>query len=153
MHNNGESFGRYDNDVHLPKELFSYSFFMPHASPIGLRGEDLAASFLEKKGYRIHHRNYFSYFGEIDIVASKDEEYVFVEVKTRSVNANQYISGEEAITYAKRKKMMKTIQRYFVDKNFPFEVAWRCDVVVVLMYPTFARIVHYPYAFENLFST
>jgi len=49
----------------------------------GKIGEDLAAHFLCKKGFGILERNYHSRYGEIDIIASKADLIVFVEVKYR----------------------------------------------------------------------
>ena len=47
-------------------------------------GEDLAAEFLIKKGYKILERNFEASQGEIDIIAKDNKELVFVEVKTRT---------------------------------------------------------------------
>lgn len=49
----------------------------------GNRGEDLAAEYLQKKGYRIEERNFRTRLGEIDIVCWDGEILVFVEVKTK----------------------------------------------------------------------
>lgn len=108
----------------------------------------MAANFLEKKGYQILEKNYFSMFGEIDVIAKKDDEYIFIEVKTRTVSRPLMVSGEEAVSLGKRKKMLKTIQKYFLSEHFAYEVPWRCDVMVIEIHPHFARIYHYPYAFE-----
>ena len=51
---------------------------------IGRFGEKAAARFLRKKGYRILHTNYRAGKNEIDIIASRRREIVFVEVKTRT---------------------------------------------------------------------
>ena len=50
----------------------------------GAWGEDYAAAYLRRHGYRILARNYSCRFGEIDIIASDRHYVVFVEVKTRS---------------------------------------------------------------------
>ena len=50
----------------------------------GNLGEDFAADYLEKEGYRILERNYATKLGEIDIIAQKDNFIAFVEVKARS---------------------------------------------------------------------
>ncbi len=52
---------------------------------IGKAGEDVAATYLAAHGYRIRERNYANTrglrLGEIDIVAEKEGEIIFVEVK------------------------------------------------------------------------
>ena len=53
----------------------------------GVNGETIAAKFLVKKGYDIVALNYRCRYGEVDIIAEKDEYIVFAEVKTRSENA------------------------------------------------------------------
>ena len=50
---------------------------------IGRIGEEAAAGMLEAEGYRILERNYMSPEGEIDIIAEKDADIVFIEVKAR----------------------------------------------------------------------
>ncbi len=50
----------------------------------GRAGEQYAAQFLKKKGYRILALNYKAGGGELDIVALKRGILVFAEVKTRS---------------------------------------------------------------------
>ena len=48
----------------------------------GQRGEDLAAQYLEKNGYRIIDRNVQLTMGEIDLVVCNVDYLVFVEVKS-----------------------------------------------------------------------
>jgi putative endonuclease len=50
-------------------------------------GERVAASHLEAKGYTILERNWSVREGEIDLIASKPSELIFVEVRTRRSNA------------------------------------------------------------------
>ena len=51
---------------------------------LGVWGEDVAASFLEKHGFVVLERNVRTRYGELDIVARDGEELVFVEVRTKS---------------------------------------------------------------------
>ena len=51
---------------------------------LGEKGETLACTFLQGKGYKIIQRNYRSSYGEIDIIAWHDRILVFIEVKTRT---------------------------------------------------------------------
>jgi putative endonuclease len=50
----------------------------------GQAAEDVAAAYLTVNGYRILRRNIFTPFGEIDILAKQQTEYVCVEVRSRS---------------------------------------------------------------------
>ena len=51
---------------------------------LGKEGEDLAGDYLTANGFRILEERFRTRFGEIDIIASKQGEFFFVEVKTRS---------------------------------------------------------------------
>ena len=46
-------------------------------------GEELAAEYLQEKGYKIEERNFRTRFGEIDIICWDGPILVFVEVKTK----------------------------------------------------------------------
>ncbi|MBQ7128434.1 MAG: YraN family protein [Clostridia bacterium] len=76
----------------------------------GKKGELIASKFLLQKGYEIEALNYHSRYGEIDIIASKDEYIVFVEVKTRSHNMMSF--PYEAVTKSKQRKILMTANRY-----------------------------------------
>ena len=80
----------------------------------GKLGEDLATKYLEKIGYKIVARNFRCRQGEIDIIARKSEELVFVEVKART-NLS-YGSPAEAVDFAKQKHMEK-VAKYYLYKN------------------------------------
>jgi putative endonuclease len=54
---------------------------------LGRQGEDLAATWYEKRGFEVVARNWSCRAGELDIVACKGSQYVFCEVKTRSSGA------------------------------------------------------------------
>lgn len=93
------------------KKLFAKSKEEPKANPTttkkGKEAEDFAAKFLEKENFTIIERNYFSKFGEIDIIAKKDGVLHFIEVK----------SGENFepifnLTKTKLERIQKTIHCY-----------------------------------------
>ena len=50
---------------------------------LGRIGENAAADVLRAQGCRIRKQNYRCSHGEIDIIAEKNNEWMFVEVKTR----------------------------------------------------------------------
>lgn len=114
----------------------------------GDRGEQAAAKFLKRQGFRIVQRNYSTPWGEIDIVAVDGTTIVFVEVKTRS----SLIAGrpEEAVTFDKQKKLTQMALAY-LKKHKLLEHPARFDVVAIV-WPDDARepqeIRHLRNAFE-----
>lgn len=78
----------------------------------GLSGEDAACQYLEQKGYQILRRNFRTYVGEIDIIASKGATLSFIEVKTRS--SEQFGKPREAVTFGKQKKIRRSAETYLV---------------------------------------
>ena len=80
---------------------------------LGQNGEELAADYLMKQGYRILHRNWNLHKGcELDIVATKDNQLHFIEVKTRSRVSDIYGRPEQAINDAKLRNIVRAIYRY-----------------------------------------
>lgn len=92
-------------------------------------GEAAAAVYLKKKGYKILETNYRLKSGEIDIIASKREYIVFVEVKLRR-NSDK---GEpcEAVDYRKQQKIINTAKSYIQAKEL-YSSDFRFDVVEVI---------------------
>lgn len=95
---------------------------------IGKEGEDRAAQFLSKQGYRILERNYRTRSGEIDLIALHQGEVVFVEVKTRTSNA--FGAPELAVTPQKQQRMIKAALGYIKHKKL-HQVPCRFDVVAI----------------------
>ncbi|MDW8343423.1 MAG: YraN family protein, partial [Verrucomicrobiae bacterium] len=61
----------------------------------GERGEEAAARYLRRVGYKILVRRFKSRYGEIDLVCRQGEWLVFVEVKTRA--DEQFGAPSEAV--------------------------------------------------------
>ncbi|HWR71605.1 MAG TPA: YraN family protein [Nitrospirota bacterium] len=95
---------------------------------LGQEGEDRAARFLEKRGYRILERNYHTKAGEIDLIAMHEDELVFVEVKTRTSGA--FGAPELAVNPRKQQRMVKAALGYLKYKNL-HQVPCRFDVVAI----------------------
>ena len=94
---------------------------------IGINGEKTAEKYLKNNKYKILDCNYHSRFGEIDIIAKKDNFIVFVEVKAR--NNNSLGEPREAVTYSKQNKIIKTAEFYILDKKIDLQP--RFDVIEV----------------------
>lgn len=85
-----------------------------HNQTVGKWGESQACQFLIRNKFRIVDRNFHSTQGEIDIIAQKQEDYYFIEVKTRFAGD---FATDLAITKTKLHKLSKTIKRYCYKKN------------------------------------
>ena len=96
----------------------------------GQQGEDLAADFLQEQGYQILDRNYHSRFGEVDLVAEKDQTIVFVEVKART--NDRFGLPEESVTPEKLEKIYDTALLWLQEHpDKPDD--WRVDVIAIQM--------------------
>ncbi len=98
----------------------------------GAIGEELAATFLKKQGYKIVEQNFRTRLGEIDIIALDKGTITFVEVKTRKSTTFGY--PQEAIGSKKQKKISQVASIYLNQKKLNAEKA-RFDVVAILLSP------------------
>ncbi len=93
----------------------------------GRDGEDRAAAFLEKAGYRVVRRNLRLPGGEIDLVCRDRDVIVFVEVKLRT--NGRFGSALGAVNGAKR-DTLRRLAADFVQIVAP-NAHFRFDVVAV----------------------
>ncbi len=112
---------------------------MYYKQEIGRMGENIATSYLEKKGYQIIERNFMARQGEIDIIAKDKEEIVFIEVKTRT--NQQYGNPIDGVNTVKQKHLIQTVE-YYLYKHHLENSFVRIDVIEVYLYPTIYRICH-----------
>ena len=83
---------------------------------IGNKYEDKSVETLVREAYKILERNYQNRFGEIDIIAEKNKEIVFIEVKYRKTNKFGY--GYEAVDRRKIIKILKLANYYIQSKKY-----------------------------------
>lgn len=95
---------------------------------LGRWGEDLAAAFLEEKGYAIIERDWKSGHHDLDIVAKDGSTLVIVEVKTR--RNRLYGNPEEAIDYRKRRSLLSAINHYTKSHRIYSNV--RFDIISIV---------------------
>ena len=91
---------------------------------IGDIAEDKAVEFLKNNGYDIIDRNFYTKFGEIDIVAKKDEILHFVEVKSGKKFNSIY-----NITPTKMKRIIKSIEVYL--KKYKLQNPYQIDAITI----------------------
>jgi len=91
---------------------------------VGLKAETRAVEYLKKSGYSILKRNFHSRFGEIDIVAKKDDILHFFEVK--------YSKDYDALTRITPKKLQKIIKTidYYMYTN-SIDMDHQIDALIV----------------------
>ncbi len=94
----------------------------------GVWGEQAAARFLRKQGYKILVRNYGSKWGEIDLVCRHQETLVFVEVKARAMDA--WAAPAAAVTATKQRRLIRTAYAYLQELKRD-DIPVRFDVVEV----------------------
>jgi len=116
---------------------------------IGAWGEQITAKHYEKAGFTIIAMNYLKKWGEIDVIAKKDQKIHFIEVKTVSYetkdNLEQAVSHgtwrpEENVTDFKIKKLSRAIESWLSENRW--DSKWQIDVVAVRIVPreTFATV-------------
>lgn len=114
--------------------------FTSDSQIIGKLGEDIACKFLVKHGYSILERNYTKKWGEIDIIAQKNNHLYFVEVKSKSVSNIDQITEtdfqnsrpEDNMHPWKLKRLSRTIQTYLIHKRIG-NTSWQFDLLVVYL--------------------
>ena len=87
--------------------------------------EERSCEYLIENGFTIVERNFYSRFGEIDIIALKDEVLHFVEVKS----GEDYESAIQNITPTKLSRIIKTVQIYM--KKHSLQNDFMIDACVV----------------------
>ncbi len=95
---------------------------------LGRWGEDLAARHLQAANYRIVERNYRCPAGEMDLIASYQAEWGFVEVKPR--RGDSYGRPEDAITKSKAGRLVQVAETYLQEHQLS-DVDWRIDVIAI----------------------
>jgi len=96
---------------------------------LGDKGESFVAQWLKDKNFKIIAQNYKAKYGEIDIIAQKDELLAFIEVKTRNT---KYFPISTVVNYTKQKKIINTA-KYFMCQNNIFDMICRFDIATVLI--------------------
>lgn len=103
---------------------------------IGKIGENITKTFLMKHGFSILDCNYFTRYGELDIVAKKDNVLRFVEVKSVKVRdlaqtATLAIRPEDNLTGEKWGRVRISAETYLRHKGVPHETRWQVDLACV----------------------
>lgn len=109
---------------------------MAEHNEIGKIGENIARTFLMKHGFSIESTNFRTKYGEIDIIAKKDNRYRFLEVKSVKVTSfstikNLSVRPEDNLTINKWKRILISVEIYLNSLAKNQEILWQIDLICV----------------------
>ena len=94
---------------------------------LGLSAESRAAFFLIAKAYRIVARRWKTPFGEVDIVARRRRDLVFVEVKARE----RLDEAAEAVTERSKRRIVAAAELWLAHHPADAQSNIRFDVILI----------------------
>jgi len=95
---------------------------------LGLEGEQLAADYLKKKRWIIREMNYRFSRSEIDLIASKNDLLIFVEVKTRTNTS--FGLPEDFVDEKKAENIQKGADHYILEIDWKGNI--RFDIIAII---------------------
>src|SRR3978361_218530 len=95
---------------------------MPDGRPTtiatGADNEDVAETYLRRRGYRIIERNFKTKIGELDIIAREGSALCFVEVRSRATH--KFGDAIESVDHLKRARVSRMAQLYLTWRKPAF---------------------------------
>ena len=79
-----------------------------------MKGENLAAEFLQEKGFEIVARNFRHKHAEIDLIAQRENWLLFIEVKTRT--STSYGKPEDFVDHNKSRNVFEAAEEYIIKE-------------------------------------
>lgn len=97
---------------------------------IGAYGVDLAAAYLEDRGYNVVDRHWVSGCGTVDLVCVKGDTAVLVEVRSRTARSGHKVYIEDMKVGYRRRQSFRNQAVLYLAKHIDQNVA-RCDIISV----------------------
>ena len=98
---------------------------------IGAYEENIATKYLSDNGYKIIEKNFFTKIGEIDIIATDEDDVLcFIEVKYRK--SKNFGEGLEAVDKKKQRRIYNSARIYMCLNHIKEDSKCRFDVVSIL---------------------
>ncbi len=113
----------------------------------GNEGEEKACNYLVSNGYQIIERNFFTRYGEVDIIALKENTLVFAEVKTLPKGNSETLS--QVLSLIKQKKIIETAKFFLLKYRKYNDSIIRFDVLAIDI-PGYPPVYHIENAFSEL---
>lgn len=113
----------------------------------GRRGEDVAAEWLERRGFRVLARNWRNRHKEVDLVVESERAVHIVEVKT--LTPPLLAAPADRVDAAKRSRLIAAARRFIVENHIDREIQF--DIVSVVFDGDETRVEYIPEAFYPIF--
>ena len=110
---------------------------------LGQKGEDIAARYLEQHGYVILDRNWRCGHKELDLIVTKDNTVVFVEVKTRT--SADYGDPQDFVNSLKIRRIVNSADAYVRFRCIDMDA--RFDIISIVLEDGEFKIEHIEGAF------
>lgn len=125
-----------------------YQYYNQESS-YGRMGEIIAGMYLIRNGYNLLEHSYHAgREGELDLIASKSDEVIFVEVKSFAGETDDTLALER-VTPAKQKQIAR-IAEIYLEKHEIEQPECRFDIITVKFSEPKPQITHYTEAFLPL---
>ena len=110
---------------------------------LGKEVEEMAAGYLEQEGYTVLDRNWRCGHKELDLVVTRDDTIVFVEVKTRT--GTEWGDPEDAVTDRKIRRIVNSADAYIRLNRIDMDV--RFDIISIVSEGGGFKVEHIEQAF------
>ncbi|MEK7550588.1 MAG: YraN family protein [Patescibacteria group bacterium] len=108
---------------------------------VGKKGEEIATDFLRKKGYKILDQNNSTKWGELDLIVTKNNILIFVEVKLKTTE--DFGTPEEMIGKNKLAQVRRTAEMYLLNNPDIANKFDRYQIDAVCIVEETGRVTHY----------
>lgn len=113
-----------------PNDLLN---MLNHNHFIGSIGEWISLAYLQLKGHKLITKNYRCRYGEIDLIMTDNDDYVFIEVKSRA--SITFHNPLFSISTLKQQRIIKTSEHFLEKLGHYQNLNVRYDVALVCLYP------------------
>ena len=96
----------------------------------GAKGEEIAAAYLEARGFRVIAKNWLHRLGEIDLIVERGDEVRFIEVKLRYTRT--YGHPEAAITGLKLRHLARAVECW-LETQHPRPRRYQADAIAITL--------------------
>jgi putative endonuclease len=109
----------------------------------GNLGEFMAAKWLYRQGYKIFKINYRVGHLEVDIIATDEKNWIFVEVKTKTFT--NFLHPENSVHKTKRDNLIRAAKKFMIQNTEYKKV--RFDIISIILVKYGVQMVHFKDAF------